>query len=100
MTSRMRRRFGLLFMSAIAVAAVATPVRAEEIWVAPTSQQDVGGLGVASNATWPVTPFGAVRLAWAIPANLKAFQSAKLALIPSASSAAPVLTFYVCPAQS
>jgi hypothetical protein len=100
MTSRSRRRFGFLFIAAISIAAVAAPVRAEEIWVAPTSQQDLGGLGVASNTTWPVTPFGAVRLAWGIPANLKSFQSAKLALIPSASSAAPVLTFYVCPAQA
>jgi len=100
MTSRLRRRLGFLFILAVSIAAVAAPARAEEIWVAPTSQQDVGGLEVASNTVWPVTPAGAVRLAWAIPANLKNFQSAKLALIPSASSPTPVLTFYVCPAQS
>jgi hypothetical protein len=100
MTSRARRRFGFLFISAISIAAVAAPVRAEEIWVSPTSQQDLGGLEVASNTTWPVTPVGAVRFAWAIPANLKTFQGAKLALIPSVSSASPVLTFFVCPAQS
>jgi hypothetical protein len=100
MTSRTRRRFSFLFIAAVSIAAVAAPVRAEEVWVAPTSQQDLGGLGVASNSIWPVTPVGAVRLAWAIPANLKVFQSAKLALIPSASTATPVLTFYVCSAQS
>ncbi len=25
---------------------------AEEIWVAPTTQQDLGGLGIASSAVW------------------------------------------------
>ena len=79
---------------------MAVPARADEIWVAPTYQQDAGGLGVGSNLTWPVTPIGVVRLAWAIPANLQTFQSAKLVLIPSSSSPAPVVTFYLCRAQA
>ena len=47
-----------------------------------------------------MTAAGVVRLAWAIPANLRTFQSAKVALIPADSSAAATLTFYVCPARS
>ena len=54
----------------------------------------------AINITWPATPAGVVRLAWAIPADLQTFQSAKLVLIPSASSATPVLTFYLCAAAA
>jgi hypothetical protein len=101
MNTSTRRRFGILSMTVALIAGIAAPGRAaSEIWVAPTSQQDVGGLEVASNTIWPVTPAGVVRLAWAIPANMKTFQSAKLALIPSASSTTPVLTFYVCPAES
>ncbi|HEY6547275.1 MAG TPA: hypothetical protein VI589_05190, partial [Vicinamibacteria bacterium] len=41
--------------------------RADEVWVAPTYQADVGGVGIGSNAIWPVTAVGAVRFAWAIP---------------------------------
>jgi hypothetical protein len=44
---------------------------ADEIWIAPTYQQDIGGLGIGSNVTWPATVVGAARLAWAIPNNLQ-----------------------------
>jgi hypothetical protein len=100
MTSPAQRRFTFLSIVGVLIAVVAAPVRAEEIWVAPTSQADFGGIEVASNTFWPVTPAGAVRLALAIPNNLKTFQSAKLVLIPSVSSPSSVLNFFLCPAQA
>jgi hypothetical protein len=73
---------------------------ADEFWVAPTSQQDVGGLQVASNGFWPVTPVGAVRFAFSVPNNLLTFQSAKVVLIPHAPGGAATLNVFVCPAQN
>ena len=100
MATSLWRRCAFVGLVWVLLANAATPAHADEIWVAPTSQADIGGLGVASNTFWPVTPIGAVRLAWAVPGNLQTFQSAKLVLIPSASSPTPVLNFYLCPAQS
>src|SRR5260221_7470863 len=85
---------------AIVVLVFVPPVRADEIWVAASSQQDLGGLEIASNTFWPVTPIGAVRLAWAIPNNLQTFQSAKVALIPSSPAGAATLNVLVCAAQN
>src|SRR5262245_28235152 len=73
---------------------------ADEFWVAPTSQQDVGGLEIASNSLWPVTPIGAVRFAFAIPNDLLAFQNAKVVLIPHAPGGAANLNVLVCQAQN
>ena len=85
MTSHINRWFGaLLTAGAIVLTVLAAPVTADEVWVTPTYQQDVGGLGAGSNGIWPVTPIGAVRLAWGVPNNLQTFQSAKVALIPHA----------------
>lgn len=100
MANVLRRRFRFVGIALVLVTLTASRARADEIWVAPTVQADAGGLGVASNTFWPVTPAGVVRLAWAIPHNLRAFQSAKLALIPATSFPLGTLTFYVCPAQS
>jgi hypothetical protein len=83
----------------LAIGSLTVPAGADEVWVAPTYQQDLGGLGVASNVVWPVTAIGAVRLAWAVPNNLLTFQSAKVALIPHAGGAAN-LNIFVCPAQN
>src|SRR5438309_4305325 len=85
---------------AVFVLFLGTAASGNDLWVAPTHQQDVGGLGVAAGGVWPVTPEGAVRLAWAIPDDLKTFESAKLVLIPQTSAAAATLTLFVCPAQS
>jgi hypothetical protein len=74
-------------------------VSAEEIWVAPTHQQDLGGMGVGSNVVWPVTAIGAVRLALAIPDDLQTFQSAKIVLLPNSPSGSANLVVYVCGAQ-
>ena len=82
------------------VASVAGMARANDIWVAPTSQQDVGGIEVASNGIWPVTPFGAVRFAWAVPGDLQTFQSAKVVLIPGSPGGASTLNIRVCAAQN
>jgi hypothetical protein len=71
---------------------------ANEIWVAPTHQQDVGGLGVGSSAVWPVTAAGVARLSWGIPDDLKTFERARLVLIPQAAAASATLTLYVCKA--
>ena len=67
-------------------------VRANEIWIAPTVQQDLGGIGIASNGTWPATPAGAVRLAWGVPEDLQTFTRARLVLIPHAPGGAATLT--------
>jgi hypothetical protein len=75
-------------------------VGAEEVWVAPTSQQDVGGFEVASNVVWPVTPIGAVRFVWSLPDDLQTFQGAKVAIIPASSDGASTLSVMVCPAQN
>jgi hypothetical protein len=83
----------------IFAAFAATPAAADEIWVAPTSQQDLSGLTIGSNTMWPVTPVGAVRLAWAVPDDLQTFQSAKLVVLPHAPGGAATLTTYVCAAE-
>lgn len=87
------RRFG--FVCALTFVAFAGVARADEIWVAPTAQQDFGGLGIASNAVWPVSAFGVVRLAWSVPDNLNTLQTAKVVLIPH-SPGASSLHIFVC----
>jgi hypothetical protein len=82
------------------IGGVATRASADEIWVAPTSQADVGGLGIASNVFWPVTPIGVVRFAWGVPGNLQTLQTAKVVLIPHAPGGAATLNLFVCPAES
>ena len=100
MAGSLMRRFGFFLVVCGVFSRIAVPASAAEIWVAPTYQQDVGGLGVASNVVWPVTPIGAVRLVWAIPQDLQEFESARLLLIPSASSPTPsTLTLLLCPAD-
>src|SRR5262245_56905708 len=85
--------FALLF------AISAAPARADEIWVAPTVQQDLGGLGIGSNTVWPATAAGAVRLAWSVPENLQFFKHAKLVLLPHGAGDGQVHVI-VCPAQN
>lgn len=82
------------------VVGFAVPGRANEIWIAPTFQQDVGGLGVASSVVWPVTPIGIVRLAWSVPADLQTFTSAKVVVIPGSPGGAATLNVLICPAQN
>jgi hypothetical protein len=98
-SSRREARLVALIVFA-AVAAVARPAGATELWVAPTYQQDVGGIGVANNVVWPETPLGIVRLAWSVPADLQTFTSAKVVLIPSNPGGAATLNVVVCPAQN
>jgi hypothetical protein len=98
MTS-LKRRGCVRVAFALMIGAFAAPARADEIWVAPTAQQDLGGLGVASNAVWPVSAFGAVRLAWSVPGNLNALQSAKIVLIPH-SPGASSLNVFVCSSKN
>jgi hypothetical protein len=73
---------------------------ADEMWIAPTLQQDLGGLGIASNVVWPVTVVGASRFAWGVPDNLETFQGAKVVLIPHAPGGAATLNVIVCAAQN
>jgi hypothetical protein len=73
---------------------------ADEVWVAPTYQADFGGVGIGSNAIWPVSVVGAVRFAWAVPDNLQTFQSAKIVLIPHSPGGATTLNVFVCPAEN
>jgi hypothetical protein len=85
---------------ALAFAAAATPARAQEVWVPPTQQQDLGGLETSSNGFWPVSVIGAVRFAWAIPNDLQTFQSAKIALIAGAADNTSSLGVFVCAAKN
>ena len=101
MTRRRTSQFGsTIAAGAILLAAFAAPVCADEIWVAPTYQQDIGGLGVASNTIWPVTPAGAVRFVWAVPNDLQTFQTAKVVLIPGTPGGAASVNVLVCAAQN
>src|SRR6478735_3122938 len=101
MTNGSRRACVLIGAACVLTVAIGTEsARADEIWVAPTAQQDLGGLGVASNAVWPVSAFGAVRLAWSVPDNLKTLQSAKIVLIPHSPGGAATLNVFVCPAKN
>src|SRR5581483_3826142 len=100
MTLLSRCRIRSVSWVAIALGIGAQRAHASEIWVAPTYQQDVGGLGVASNVVWPVTPAGIVRLAWSVPADLQTFTSAKVALVPSSPGGASTLNVIICPAQN
>ena len=76
------------------------PAAADEMWIAPTLQQDTGGLGVGSNVVWPVTSAGASRFTWAVPNDLQTFLGAKLVIIPHAPGGAATLNVIVCAAQS
>src|SRR5262245_37204825 len=93
----MAKRYAVIVLTLIN-GALAVPARAEELWVAPTYQQDFGGLGIGSNVFWPVTPVGAARLAFAVPNDLLAFQAAKVVLIPHAPGGAATLNVFVCAA--
>jgi hypothetical protein len=77
----------------------AVPASAQEMWIAPTVQKDFGGDDVRG-AVWPVTPYGVVRLAFAVPNNMRSFQRATLALISDPPAGAATLTIYVCNAQN
>jgi Chaperone of endosialidase len=95
------RRVGFVVVCALTIVAFAGRARADEIWVAPTAQQDLGGLGIASNTVWPATAFGAVRLAWSVPDNLNSLQSAKVVLIPHSPAAGPsTLSIFVCTSKN
>ena len=94
---RLRCRIGVLMCALFA--ALATTVRANEIWVAPTLQTDTGGLGVG-NGIWPVSPKGVTRLVVAVPDDLQTFQGARIVLIPSAPAGAGVLHVHICTAEN
>src|SRR5688572_16920340 len=93
------RRVRIVVVACALLAAGMERAAASEIWVAPTYQADGGGLGIGSNGVWPVTPIGAVRLAWAVPGDLQTFTSARLVLIPHAPGGAATLNLFVCAAQ-
>ena len=95
-----RSRLASVVVCALAFAVLPREATADEIWVAPTSQQDLGGMEIASSTVWPVTPVGAVRFAFAVPADLEQLQSAKVVLIPGTSSGvnSSTLTIYACEA--
>jgi hypothetical protein len=84
----------------VAIARMSGTAAADEVWVSPTYQQDLGGLGIGSNVIWPASAAGAVRLAWAIPNDLQTFQSAKVVLIPHSPGGAATLNILICPAQN
>jgi len=97
-------RIGALFTRAVSVICItlswAAPLSAQEIWIAPTYQADLGGLGIGTNVVWPVSPLGVARLAFGVPNDLQTFQSAKIAVIPSVPIASSTAVVYVCAASN
>jgi hypothetical protein len=69
---------------------------ANELWLAPTSQNDLGGIGTSILSIWPTTVVGAARFAWAVPGDLQSFTAAKVVLIPQAPAMSSTLNVYVC----
>ena len=98
MRAHQRVRAGWVLVVAGALASAAADASANEIWVAPTYQMDVGGLGVGSGFIWPVSPAGVVRFSFAVPNDLQAFQAARIVLVRDAPAAAN-LAVYVCRAK-
>ena len=99
MATPLWRRFGFVCAVSLLLAGAATPAHADEIWVAPTSQ------AISAASAWQQRLLAgdtARRRAVGVgdPEDLQTFQNARLVLIPGASSPAPVLTFYLCSAQS
>src|SRR5262245_43913841 len=96
-------RIGVLCTRAVSVicitlSSVAT-LSAQEIWIAPTYQADLGGLGFG-NGAWPVSPLGVARMAFGVPNDLQTFQGAKIVLIPSVPIASSTAVVYVCAAAN
>src|SRR5262245_16707479 len=101
MVEHLRRGVGIVFLaSVLAVTGLVERAQANDLWIAPTAQQDLGGLGVGSNSLCPVTVIGAVRLALAVPGDLQTFNSAKVVLIPGAPGGVASLNILVCAAQN
>ena len=94
------RRVGVVGVCALMIVAFTGQAHADEIWVAPTTQQDLGGVGIASNTVWPATAIGAVRFAWSVPENLQYFKYAKLVLSPHGAGGEGQVHVIVCPAQN
>lgn len=92
-------RRSVITLACLSLVTIARSSYADEIWVAPTYQAELGGVGIG-NGIWPVTALGAVRLAVAVPNDLESFEFAKIAVIPSAPGGSSVLHFYVCSAQN
>ena len=94
------RRSGCSLIAGLLLGCLLVPrfAVADEVWVAPSYQADLGGLGIGSSTLWPVTAVGAVRLVLAVPNDLQALQSAKVALIPHAPGGAASLNIIICSA--
>jgi len=99
-SSRVSRYLFIAQLICIIIGGTARWVLADELWIPPTSQSDMGGLEVASNVVWPASPSGAVRLAWAIPNDLQTFNGAKLAIIPGSADGNSTVNVFICPAQN
>ena len=98
--AQQRWSLGLGVLVLMFATAVTSPASGDEVWVAPTYQQDVGGFGIGSNTIWPATLVSAARLAWAVPDNLQTFQGAKVVLIPHSPGGAATLNVFVCAAEN
>ena len=72
-----------------------------EIFVTPTYQTDVGGLGVGIGAgtVWPATVFSVVRMIFEVPSDLQTFQSAHVVFVPGQGGATD-LQVVVCSGQN
>ena len=95
----MRGRMSIGVACALIMLLMPRPSVADEIWVAPTYQQDFGGVSTGSNVVWPATVVGAVRFAWGTPDTLQTFQSAKVVLMSDTALSANLIV-YVCGAAN
>jgi hypothetical protein len=76
----MRRRFAILGV-ALALAALATPAAADELWVAPGEKADV------AVGDWGLTPAGEAHFTFAVPDALDRFVGAQVLVIGKKSGA-------------
>ena len=73
---------------------------ANDIWLLPTYQRDLGGVGTAVDAIWPATAAGLARFVLAVPNDFQTLRSAAIAVIPTLSSPTAILTSYSCSARA
>ena len=100
MITEPRRRLGSACVaSVLLVSVLALPAGADEIFVPPTYQTDLGfGLGIGTFTLWPVTKLSAARMIFEVPNDLQTFQRANVVFVPGPAGASN-LNVFVCSGQ-
>lgn len=88
----------LAIAGVLAVAGQRGTAVANEIWIAPTYQHDLGGVGTAVQ-TWPVSILGQVRFAFAVPADFLRLTGATLLLVPQSAVGRADVNLVICRAR-